>query len=71
MIETESAYVVKDAEDIGISNERLVHILAAAEDIRAGARNRNQIIELIRMFSKEDDKESITERLMMAYFAGN
>jgi hypothetical protein len=71
MIETDSTFVVKGAEEIGISDERLVHLLKSAEDIRAQAKSRNQIIELIRLFSESDDKESIMEGLMMAYFAGN
>lgn len=71
MIETDSTFVVKGAEEIGISDEKLVFILKAAEEIRASAKSRNQIIELIHLYSEDDSKESIKERLMMAYFAGN
>lgn len=71
MIETDNTYVVKSAEEIGISDERLVQILVASEEIRAQGRSRNQIVELIRLFSTEDSQETITERLVMAYFAGN
>ena len=71
MIETENTYVVKDANTIGIHDDRLVEILRAAEQIRAIGVSRNDIIERIYGFSTTDTKESIMERLAMAYFAGN
>lgn len=71
MLETDTTYVVKSMEDVGISDERLVHILQAEEEIRSMAKTRGEILDRIYGFAMEDTKESIMERLMMAYFAGN
>ncbi len=71
MIETDATYVVKSSASIGIPDDRLKEILRAAEEIRSTGTSRNDILEKIYQFAPYGTKESMMERLVMAYFAGN